>query len=381
MKHPFVLTFLLLAATTLSAQPLMKRIPGGTSRLGGGYQYTIQDYRIVLATPDTAFARINSANPTIGEIPAPNNLSRQVTVADFYLAETEVTNQQYRTFLLDSILKGADHTAFLATLKRAAKDSIQALQQTWASLFAKAKPLGLLPYQECWNTDFPNAFNDPLVDSYLWHPAFDNYPVVGVSWEQANHYCEWLTRSTNAQLQAKGKPLQPNFRLPTEAEWEYAAYGLLPSTDPNSIPEQRIFPWPGSDLRDPKGQYRANVKPSPGNYSSDGYEFTTPVKALPPNGFGLYAMAGNVSEWTMDTYRLRTNASFEEQVNALRKPPSRFSDRNPLPTEHLRVIKGGSWADYQYAAYCGSRAGLSQSQGYSRVGFRVAQTIMGTPKP
>jgi formylglycine-generating enzyme len=167
--------------------------------------------------------------------------------------------------------------------------------------------------------EFQYAYNDPMCQTYFWHPAYLDYPVVGVTWKQAVAYCNWKTRYAIQQIKyANGiaravSYIFPHYRLPTEAEWEYAALGI----DLNGVKAEskdqyyykpRNFPWKGEQLTDKKGKYLANFgKIEDRNgliikyYPDDGAYYPQKVKCYPPNGYKLYDMAGNVAEWTQDT--------------------------------------------------------------------------------
>ncbi len=338
---------------------------------------------MVLLGNDSAYAAINADQTVIGEVPRFNNPNRRVTCASFFMSETEITNAQYRFFLVDSLLNAEEQAALELAVKNAKKGSADAAHRAWQPLFQKAGDAGLLPDSSCWTRDFVFAYNEPLVHNYLWHPAFDPYPVVGVSWVQANAYCHWLSTHVNRELARKGKPLMPNYRLPSEAEWEYAAKPK--NTAPPEEIEITLYPWKGRSVRDEKGRFRANIKTDHGDYIGDNYEYTAPVKSFAANDFGLYDMAGNASEWCIDVMRFSTKESiqmgdFQGREKLGNRPigPQLFEAATPTDLENVeRVIKGGSWADYRYAAMTGSRTSLPQQQGGSRIGFRVAMIKMG----
>jgi formylglycine-generating enzyme len=262
-----------------------------------------------------------------------NNIPRRVTVSSFYMDLTEIRNLDYLEYLhWTGRVFGAN---FSEVVKKA------------------------LPDTTVWRDRL--AFNEPFVELYLRHPAYRDYPVVGVNWLQASDFCSWRTDrvneyilvregiidwnsspdesdyfNTDAYLEGKwtGTTKQnipsatnpsgrqvimadgiflPRYRLPTEAEWEYAAYGLIGNTVGERIPERRIFSWNGHGTRNPDskylGQMMANFKRSNGDNMgvagslNDAGDITTPVYSYWPNDYGLYNMSGNVSEWVMDVYR------------------------------------------------------------------------------
>ncbi|MBP8783427.1 MAG: SUMF1/EgtB/PvdO family nonheme iron enzyme, partial [Paludibacter sp.] len=140
-----------------------------------------------------------------------------------------------------------------------------------------------------WLRDFQYAYNDPKMHMYFSHPGFTNYPVVGVTWEQAQAFCQWRTQLFNGANKIGGQ----DYRLPTEAEWEYAARGGR---------DLGIYPWGGNYVRDSRGCYMANFKPMRGSYTDDTGATTMKVASFIPNDFGLFDMAGNVAEWTSTAY-------------------------------------------------------------------------------
>lgn len=313
-----------------------------------------------------------------------DNVERTVSVSSFYMDETEVANihwLEYLHYVLDSG------------------------QQYYEEA---------LPDTTVWAREL--AFNDPYVDHYLRYPGFRFFPVVGVSWKQANNYCQWRTQSVNKILamregndeevaQAENGeriPLEsgivvPAFRLPTEAEWEYAAYALVGTVElDENQSNRRIYPWDGHSLRNPygvaMGAFMANFKRGRGDYAgiggrlNDAAMITDYIYAYPPNDFGLYNMAGNVSEWVEDLYR---PLSFQDvdDLNPVRKDDYLdganwgyeydYATFNTFIGTGIRVYKGGSWKDVAYWLSPGTRRYLQQDSSTATIGFRCAMIRAG----
>lgn len=411
-----------------------------------------------------------------------NNIPRRITVASFYIDETEVANVHYREYLY--------------WLNRVFGSS-------YPEVYRKALPDTLV-----WRSQL--AYNEPLVEYYFRHPAYNNYPVVGVTWEQANDYCKWRSDRVNEMLLVKkgilapdylnqqddnnfntksylvglydgtpgkkansskspyknpdGSPrriqfedgiLMPDYRLPTEAEWEYAALAYIgqnpgPSKKEGKrgeelIAQQQIYPWAvnPAGLRDPRhgswqGQFLANFKRGSGDNMgiagglNDRASIPGPVKSFYPNSFGIYNMAGNVSEWVKDVYRPLTaedgddfnyfrgniftkpvqnsEGEFEKdslgRVKIMPVPDSEAMVRlnyqkadvrdyldgdslsqvvygygvTTLINDKSRVIKGGSWNDRPYWLSPGTRRFMQQDMATNTVGFRCAMDRVGSPE-
>lgn len=394
-----------------------------------------------------------------------NNTPRRVTVETFYMDEMEVSNNEYRYYL-----------HWLKTVYPELKD-----------VYTNALPDTLV-----WREN-RLSYNDPYVEDYLRHPSYNTYPVVGVSWLQANDYCEWRTDrvnelilvqngflpdtiigktdfSTSAYLAGKFEiPTQtksdtesqeeaetyervtmedgfilPRYRLPTEAEWEYAARGISSPDGQEIITGNRIYPWDGHNVRyaDPKvrGMMQANFKRAKGDMMgvagslNDGGSITLPVDSYAPNDFGLYNMAGNVNEWVRDVFRVLSPADVDDfrpyrgnkfvtakdpkskltfnyierlkgngvdtslfvvedyrnfrdgdkltniDVNEETSTQSMYKPGTTNVSDIARVYKGGSWKDRAYWLQPGTRRFLDENKSTNDIGFRCAMNRVGSPK-
>jgi len=215
----------------------------------------------------------------------------------------------------------------------------------------------IYPDTLAWVRDFSYSYNEPMSKQYFSHPAYGNYPVVGINWKQATAFCQWRTQYLNAFLISKKRSTESPFRLPTEAQWEYAARGGR---------SQSPYPWGGPYLRNKKGCLLANFKPGRGNYPEDGGFYTVRADAYWPNEFGLYNMAGNVAEWTSSLY-YEGGYDFQHDMN----PDIRWNaqDQDP-PRMKRKVIRGGSWKDVGYFLQTSTRAYEYQDTSKAYIGFR-----------
>ena len=196
-------------------------------------------------------------------------------------------------------------------------------------------------------------------NDYFWHDAYSEYPVVGVSWEQAKAFAHWRTMYKNKYQKSKSKNDQrvASFRLPSEAEWEYAARGGI---------ESGTYPWGGPYTTDAEGCFLANFKPNRGDYAADNALYTVEAKSYWPNDYGLYNMAGNVSEWTESSYD-KGSYTFDSGLNP------NISDSTNL----RKVTRGGSWKDVAYFLRVSTRDYEYKDQKRSYVGFRTVQDYLG----
>jgi gliding motility-associated lipoprotein GldJ len=318
-----------------------------------------------------------------------DNVERTVTVASFYMDETEVTNVDYKEFLFNI----ADSIS---------ADSLQKLE----------------PNESVWAGSM--SYNDVYSTYYFKYPGFNFYPVAGVSWTQASAYSQWRTIYVNDLERKKnfgGKRKRgddeeeaeqlsqdqliergvvfPNYRLPNEAEWEFAAKAMVGTQYMDENQENgRIYPWDGRGPRNPynikrksrQGDFLANFKRGRGDYagisgsvSNDGEIIPTNVYDFPPNDFGLYNMAGNMNEWVQDVYRPLSFQDFED-LNPLRKDGTGDTQNTYETTmidDNYRVFKGGSWKDVAYWLAPGTRRFMHQDSASNHIGFRCAMIAVG----
>jgi formylglycine-generating enzyme len=233
------------------------------------------------------------------------------------------------------------------------------------SVYVRKEVINVYPDTLCWIHDYVYSFNDPMTEKYFWHPAYDNYPVVGVNWKQASAFCIWRTQLKESFLSGrKGEAGVSEYRLPTEAEWEWAARG---GYDGNP------YPWGGPYTRNDKGCFLANFKPMRGNYIDDGGATPVIVAHYPANDYALYDMAGNVAEWTRSAFN-PSSYNFTWDLN----PDYTYNakDTDP-PAMKRKVVRGGSWKDIAYYLQVSSRSFEFQDTAKCYVGFRCVQPFLG----
>ncbi len=283
-------------------------IPGGTFLMGGG---------------------VNQG------VVAKTNITQTTTVGPLYVDVAPVTNAKYQRFLELVLANPGEYGLEEAYIKNK-----------------------LIPDITVWKKDFPFMFmDDSFGENYCTDPRFANYPVVGITLEAAQQFARVRSIYRNKYLASNGLPPSPDFRLPTAAEYEYAAKAGRLSGQ---------YPWGGPTVRDQKGKLLANFQVTKGDYAASGYTYTSPVKAFPPNAYGLYDMAGNVAEWCEDQY----------SPLLIHKSGTMFSPDRDQEDSLFRVIKGGSWKDYAYSLQTGAYDGEHKEVARSYIGFRCVMSAL-----
>ena len=235
------------------------------------------------------------------------------------------------------------------------------------SKFLLEVEVNIFPDTLTWTHDYSYSFNDPTTKNYFWHPAFDDYPVVGINWKQATAFAHWRTKMMNSFLREIKQPTLPDFRLPTESEWEYASRGGLDASP---------YPWGGPYTRNLEGCFLANFKPLRGNYVADGGLKAIKTASYNPNGYGLYDMAGNVAEWTSNAYD-ESGFSYSHDMNMDYHYNAKEDDNEVLKRKSIR---GGSWKDIAYFIQTSTRSFEYQDTAKSYIGFRCAVDFLGRDK-
>jgi gliding motility-associated lipoprotein GldK len=289
-------------------------------------------------------ARINWKDPAVVE-----------ELEDLFLPENQRVfgRQEWNTARFVYNFKKYDYTAAAASQSNRNRNE-----------FVESKSINIYPDTLVWTKDMAYAYNEPQTQLYFSHPAYYDYPVVGVTWNQANAFCDWRTRLLSAFRQTRKLTLQFPFRLPSEVEWEYAARGGRMAAP---------YPWGGPSLRNNRGCLLANFKPGRGNYVDDGVTYTAKTYTFNPNDFGLFNMAGNVAEWTASTFH-ESASSFVGDLNPDYRYDAKDSDAQILKR---KVVRGGSWKDVGYYLMNGTRAYEFQDSARSTIGFRCVMDFTG----
>ena len=242
---------------------------------------------------------------------------------------------------------------------------IRPLSSIWD--FLHTYIVNIYPDETVWVNDFNNAKNETYMRLYFNHPGYNDYPVVGVSWEQANAFCHWRTEFLKRSLDANFRNSIEPYRLPTEAEFEYAA---------RSGKTENSYPWKSNGVTGEKDCFLANFKPGEGDYTKDGHLITAKVASYSPNEFGLYDMAGNVAEWTNTAFlesgpEIMSDMNPEYHYNAAKEDPYALKKK---------VVRGGSWKDPAHFIRSDVRTFEYQNEQRSYIGFRCVRTQVGFSK-
>ena len=232
------------------------------------------------------------------------------------------------------------------------------------SRFIIKERINVYPDTLCWMRDFTYSNNEAMSQNYFWNNAYDNYPVVGVTWPQAKAFSAWRSQLFSSWLQSNGDMFVNDFRLPAETEWERGARGDL---------DLAQYPWGGPYIRNAAGCFLANFKPLRGRYFEDGGFHTVKVYSYNPNGFGLYCMAGNVAEWCSTTF---DESMYEFGHDMSGEYDYQAQDGDPA-VKKRKVIRGGSWKDIGYYLMNSTRTYEYQDTAKSYIGFRNVMTHLG----
>ena len=407
-KLPFVLVVIILGSISVlsfkeakfRSDPNMVQIPGGAFHMGPS------DEQVDMAMV---------------------NRKKLVSINGFWMDRTEVTNQQYRKFVKyvsdslkylavyaggvnqtedtvkvdwtralrinannratleqlnelllspDNRIKGKieiDPTKLIyrysfVDLKAAAKSS-KGLEQPLSN-FLVSQTEAVYPDSLVWMRDFSYSYNEPFTRLYFSHPSYNEYPVVGITWKQAIAFCHWRTNNSNFYLDKgnkKDEKIDGIYRLPTEAEWEYAARGNSKTNN--------MYPWGSPYTRTKEGRLLANFKPGRGDYfGSDAKNdniYTSKVQSYPENAYKLFDMAGNVAEWTSSVY-------YEGGYNFMGdfSPDLQYNAKEEDPISMKRkVVRGGSWKDIAYNIQVSTRNYEYQDTAKSYIGFRCVLSM------
>jgi gliding motility-associated lipoprotein GldK len=233
--------------------------------------------------------------------------------------------------------------------------------------FFKRHLINVYPDTLVWVYEFTYSDNEHMTQNYFSHPQYRHYPVVGVNWLQCQAFCHWRTQQRNFWLMSRGYDIEHDFKLPSEAQWEWAARGGL---------QGNMYPWGSYYPSNQNGCFLANFKPQRGNYAADGSFYPAIVASYFSNDYGLYDMSGNVAEWCSDAYSPSASI-FVSDINPVYKINAAWEDPSG---RKMKVVRGGSWkdiseyitvykTDYQYQDSC-----------TSYIGFRCIQPATSDPK-
>ena len=259
----------------------------------------------------------------------------------------------------DEVVMITKDTAYINDEGKIIRESInRPLSGPWD--FLNTYIVNIYPDTTCWVNDFPNSDNEIYLRNYFSNPTYNDYPVVGVTWEQANAFCAWRTDYLLKGLSGQAKYIQ-RYRLPSEAEWEYAARGK----------DGTEFPWENPDVKNGDGCFYANFKPDRGNYTKDGNLITSKTGIYSPNSNGLYDMAGNVAEWTSTIY---TEAGVEAMNDLNPKLEYNAATEDPYRLKK-KSVRGGSWKDPESFIRSAWRSWEYQNQPRAYIGFRCVRSL------
>ena len=259
----------------------------------------------------------------------------------------------------DEVVMISKDTAYIDDEGRIVRETInRPLSGEWD--FLNTYIVNIYPDTTCWVNDFTNSDNEVYLRNYFSNPTFNDYPVVGVTWEQANAFCAWRTEFLLKGLSGQARYIQ-RYRLPTEAEWEFAARGK----------DGTEFPWENDDVKNGDGCFYANFKPDRGNYTMDGNLITSKTGIYAANTNGLFDMAGNVAEWTSTIYteagvQAMNDLNPQLEYKAAKEDPYRLKKKS---------VRGGSWKDPESQIRSVWRSWEYQNQPRSYIGFRCVRSL------
>ena len=259
----------------------------------------------------------------------------------------------------DEVVMISKDTAYIDDEGRIVRETInRPLSGEWD--FLNTYIVNIYPDTTCWVNDFTNSDNEVYLRNYFSNPTFNEYPVVGVTWEQANAFCAWRTDFLLKGLSGQARYIQ-RYRLPTEAEWEFAARGK----------DGTEFPWENDDVKNGDGCFFANFKPDRGNYTMDGNLITSKTGIYASNTNGLFDMAGNVAEWTSTIYteagvQAMNDLNPQLEYKAAKEDPYRLKKKS---------VRGGSWKDPESQIRSVWRSWEYQNQPRSYIGFRCVRSL------